>query len=99
MPDPKAGMRLTKLGCEVKFEKGILKKPILPKSPEDLDEEGNSKLKSHDIWLIHVLMPRKLVDDFKDEEVTVGDSSVSTEELNQAYDTGLDDETNQRQDI
>ena len=44
-------------------------------------------------------MPRKLVDDFKDEEVTVGDSSFSTEELNQAYDTGLDDETNQRQDI
>ena len=43
-------------------------------------------------------MPRKLVDDFKDEEM-VGDSSVSTEEINQAHDTGLDDETNQRQDI
>lgn len=99
MPDPKAGLRLTKLGCEVKFEKGILKKPILPKSPEDLDEEGKPKLKSHDVWLVHVLMPRKLVDDFKDEEIMVGDSSVSTEEINQAYDTGLDDETNQRQDI
>ena len=99
MPDPKAGLRLTKLGCEVKYEKGILKKPMLPKSPEDLDEEGKPKLKSHDIWLIHILMPRKLVDDFKDEEVTIGDSSVNTEELNKAYDTGLDDETNQRQDI
>ena len=46
MPDPKAGLRLTKLGCEVKFEKGILK-PILPKSPEDLDEEGKFQNLNH----------------------------------------------------
>ena len=43
-------------------------------------------------------MPRKLVDDFTDEE-NMGNSQISTEEINQAYDKGLDDETNQAQDI
>ena len=81
MPDPKAGMRLLKLGCEVKFEKGIMKEPVVPKSPEELDAEG------------------KLVDEFKDEEISVGGSSIDTEELNNAYEGGLDDDTNKRQDI
>ena len=99
MPDPKAGLRLTKLGCEVKFEKGVLKEPVMPKSSKDLDPDGKPKLKSHDVWLVDVLMPRKFVDEFTDEQVKMGDSQVDMEALNNAYDKGLDDETNQAQDI
>ena len=94
MPDPKAGMRLLKLGCEVKFEKGIKKEPVVPKSPEELDAEGKAKLKSHDVWFIDITMPRKLVDEFKDEEVNIGGANIDTEELNNAYEGGLDDDTN-----
>ncbi len=99
MPDPKAGMRLLKLGCEVKFGKGIMKEPVVPKSPEELDAEGKAKLRSHDVWFVDVTMPRKLVDEFRDDEVSVGGSTIDTEELNNAYEGGLDDDTNQGQDI
>ena len=40
MPDPKAGLRLTKLGCEVKFE-DYSKEANLTKI-EDLDEDGKT---------------------------------------------------------
>jgi len=42
-------------------------------------------------------MPRKFVDEFSDDKVKVGDDEVDTEELNQAYDAGLDDQSNVEQ--
>jgi len=97
MPDPRGGLRLEKLGCEIKFSKGTLKTPIVPKGPEDLDDEGNPKLHSDTIWLIDVYMPRKFVDEFDDGKVKVGDDEIDIEELNKAYDSGLDDESNVNQ--
>jgi len=94
MPEPVGARRLTELGCEVEFNKGKLKVPVDPKSPEDLDEEGKPILKEHKIWLIDIWMPRKFVDEFADGKVSLGDDEVDTEELNQAYDRGLDDDTN-----
>lgn len=100
MPDPRAALRLTDIGCEIKFNKGVLKTPVDVKSREDLDEEGKPKLKSNDVWLIDVWMPRKFVDEFSDEKIKIGDDEVDMSELNQAYDDGLDDETNiEQQDI
>jgi hypothetical protein len=101
MPDPKAGLRLTSVGCEVKFEKGILKTPIMPESPEDLDKDGKPKLNSDDVWLIDIWMPRKFVDEFTDEKINVGNDEVDLGDLNDAYDSGLDDETAvaQQQDV
>jgi hypothetical protein len=97
MPDPKAMMRLHKIGCEVEFNKAVYKTPVDVESPEDLDENGKPKLKSHDVWLIDIWMPRKFVDEFTDDKIKVGDDEVDTEELNQAYDGGLDDQSNVEQ--
>ena len=97
MPDPRAGLRLEKIGCEIKFEKAILKTPIVPKGPEDLNDDGEPKLKSDDIWLIDIWMPRKFVDEFSDDKIKVGDDDIDIEELNSAYDSGLDDESNVNQ--
>lgn len=101
MPDPKGAMRLNALGCEVKFKRASLKTPITPKSPSDLDENGKPNLKSHDVWLIDVWMPRKFVDEYSDDKIKVDDGEVDMEELNSAYDSGLDDESNvnQQQDV
>lgn len=97
MPDPKAMRRLDKIGCEVKFDKAVYKTPVDVQGPEDLDEDGKPKLKSHDVWLVDIFMPRKFVDEFSDDKVKVGDDEVDTEELNQAYDAGLDDQSNVEQ--
>jgi len=99
MPDPRAGLRLTKLGCEVKYEQGTLKTPITPKSPEDLNKNGEPKLKSDTVWLVDILMPRKFVDEFTDEEMAVGNIKVDQEAVGNAEIQGLDDATNQQQDI
>jgi len=101
MPDPKGAMRLDAIGCEIEFNRATLKTPITPKSPTDLDQNGKPKMKSHDVWLIDVWMPRKFVDEFSDDKIKLGDDEVDMEELNSAYDSGLDDESNvnQQQDV
>lgn len=94
MPEPSGALRLKNLGCEIQFKKGTLKVPVDVKSRDDLDEKGNPKIKKHVVWLIDVWMPRKFVDEFSDDKVKVGDEEIDVEEVNQAYDKGLDDETN-----
>lgn len=93
MPEPIGAKRLTAIGCEVEFNKGILNVPVDVKSRDDLDEDGKPKIKKHKVWLIDVWMPRKFVDEFSDEKIKVGDDEIEVEEVNDAYDQGLDDET------
>ena len=97
MPDPKAALRLTNIGCEVNFKKSVLKVPVTPKSREDLDKDNKPKLKSHKIWLVDVWMPRKFVDEALQTKVQI-DGEVDATELSTAYEAGLDDETNIGQD-
>jgi len=101
MPNPKAGLRLIKLGCEVSFKRATLKTPKIVKSPEDLDARNKPKMNSEDVWLVDIWMPRKFVDEFTDEKVQVDDTDtlVNTQDLGQANSEGLDDETNLGQDV
>lgn len=100
MPNPKAALRLTNIDCEVKFNKGVFKEPIEVTSKSDIDENGRPKLKSHNVWLIDVWMPRKYVEEFNDETIKINDEEVDVEALNKAYDDGLDDKSNiEQQDI
>ena len=94
MPDPKGARRLVEIDCEVEFNKGILKVPVEVKSKEDLDSNNRPKIKKHKVWLIDIWMPRRFIDEFTDEKIKVDGDSVDVDELNQAYDDGLDDETN-----
>lgn len=93
MPDPRAIERLYSLGCEIDFKKGIMKEPITPKKPDDLDENNKPKVRKLKVWFVNVKMPRRLVDEFRDEQIKIDDTNIDMEDLNQAYDQGLDDET------
>ena len=99
MPNPTAALRLKNIGCDVKFKKATLKVPVTVKSQEDLDEKKKPKLKNHTVWLVDVWMPRKFVDEFTDEEMAVGNIKVDQEAVGNAEIQGLDDATNQQQDI
>jgi hypothetical protein len=93
MPDPIGALRLTQLGCEIEFKKGSL---LVPKSPDPDSELTNGEkreVKKHPIWLIDIWMPRRLVDEFSDDKIKMSDGDIDVNELNQAYDDGLDDET------
>ena len=97
MPNPRAALRLTNIGCEVNFKKAVLKIPVTPKSQEDLDANKKPKLKNHDVWLVDVWMPRKFVDEALQNKVQI-DGEIDSTDLSNAYEAGLDDETNIGQD-
>ena len=64
---------------------------------EDLDTNKKPKLKDHAVWLVDIWMPRKFVDEaLSGRDVT--DGSINQSELSNAYEAGLDDETNIGQD-
>ena len=63
MPDPNAGLRLTKLGAKVNFRKGIFKKPVKVEGPQDWvnPETKQAKTAEHDIWLVTIELPIKYI--------------------------------------
>ncbi len=98
MPNPKAALRLTNIGCDVKFKKATLKVPRIVKKHEDLDKDKKPKLDNHPVWLVDVWMPRKFVDEALSNKNII-DGNIDQSELSNAYETGLDDETNIGQDV
>ena len=60
---------------------------------EDLDINKKPKLDSHQVWLVDVWMPRKFVDTALQDKDEFTDE-IDTSELSDAYESGLDDETN-----
>lgn len=63
MPDPNAGLRLTKLGAKVNFRKGIFKKPVTVRGPQDWadPETKRAKMSEYEIWLVTIDMPIKYI--------------------------------------
>lgn len=63
MPDPDAGLRLTKLGARVNFRKGVFKRPTKVKGPQDwVDPESKrAKMVDSEIWLVTIELPMKYI--------------------------------------
>lgn len=64
MPDPTAAKRLTDLGCKVLFERTQMVKPRKIRTPDDLRPgTKKGKLDSNPVWVVEIMMPKKLVFD------------------------------------
>ena len=63
MPDPNAGLRLTKLGAKVNFRKGVFKKPVKVEGPQDWvdPQTKRAKMAEHEIWLVTIELPLKYI--------------------------------------
>jgi hypothetical protein len=63
MPDPNAGLRLTKLGAKVSFNKGNFSRPVKVKGPESWIDPQTKKAKMVDseIWLVTIELPLKYI--------------------------------------
>jgi hypothetical protein len=90
MPDPNGGLRLTKLGAKVNFRKGIFKKPVKVKGPQDWadPETKRAKMVEHEIWLVTIELPLKYINrGLEDtEEIMAKDIQDTNEELADAFD-------------
>ena len=63
MPDPDAGLRLTKLGARVSFKKGKFSKPVKVHGPADWanPETKSAKMAHHEVWLVTIELPLKYI--------------------------------------
>ena len=89
MPDPDAGLRLTKLGAKVNLRKGTFKKPVKVHGPEDWQnpESKKAKMAEHEIWLVTIDMPLKYINHGLDEldDIIAQDIEATNAALADAY--------------
>lgn len=83
MPDPKGAMRLLKHGIRINYEKATVEDDD-GKEPED----GKS---TH--WEIKISIPRRLISDMNSAELDFYDEDVEVEDVQDAQDGGMNDET------
>lgn len=105
MPDPEGSLRLIKYGCKVYYKKDTLLAPVRVFSGDDLkggtgDEMKRAKIDKKPVWLVTIEMPRKFVDEAQDAMLEFEDGEVDIEDINQAWDENLDDEsTSEEQNV
>jgi hypothetical protein len=95
MPDPKGATRLAEYDCEVKFKQDFFEHPVKVKSPNDF-QPGTKvpKLIKSPIWLVEIVMPRKLMADIEQGALELESGTVDMEDIEQAYENGNDNEAN-----
>jgi hypothetical protein len=90
MPDPRAALRLLKHGVQVEFN--TMKQSVAGKvnTPEHEPEEATD-------WLVTITIPRRLMDDTNEADLEY-DEEVDIDDVEDAKDTGLDDESPYQED-
>jgi len=99
MPDPRGGRRLLPFDCEVIYKKQKIKIPIKITDPSDY-RPGTKKAKimERDVWLVEITMPKHLMSEIRTGSVEMEDQDIDLEDLDQAYEQGLDQEANQSEE-
>ena len=93
MPDPRGGERLLEYGCDVRFKRELLEYPIKVKDPKDY-KPGTKvpKLGHSPVWLVEIVMPKKLMQDISQGSVELENETVDAEDIEDAYNTGVSDD-------
>ena len=96
MPDPRGAIRLHEYDCDVTYAEDYFEHPVKVKTPNDF-QPGTKvpKLTKSPIWLVEIVMPKKLMQDIEQGALELESGTVDMEEIDQAYDEGTD---NQAQD-
>lgn len=93
MPDPQGGLRLAKYGSKIFYEKAKEEVPVEVKTPDDLDPKTRKpKMEEQDIWLIHLRIPRRFIDDLDVSDLELYDEEVNIEDVEDAQAEGIDNE-------
>jgi hypothetical protein len=62
MPDPMGGKRLLDYDCKVSYQKSYIAQPRKIRKPDDIRPgTKKGKLDRHPIWIVEIMMPKKLV--------------------------------------
>jgi hypothetical protein len=93
MPDPKGGARLSEYDCEVEYRRDFFEHPKKVKTPNDF-KPGTKvpKMVKSPIWLVTIVMPKKLMSDIQQGALELESGTVDMEDIDSAYETGADNE-------
>ena len=96
MPDPRGGRRLLPFDCDVKYKRTTMKIPIRINDPSDY-KPGTKKARITEkkIWLVEITMPKSLMSDIRTGSVELEDQDIDLEDLDNAYEQDLDQESYQ----
>ena len=99
MPDPKGAARLTEYECEIKYKQDFFEHPDKVNTPDDF-KPGTKvpKMIKSPIWLVEIVMPKKLMADIQQGALELESGTIDMEEVDQAYETGAADDTQDQQD-
>lgn len=100
MPNPKGGLRLTNVGCKIKFKKTKIEVPVEIKDYDDyVPGTRYPKMSEKEVWLVYIEIPNQLLDDIKEGSVDLAGKTIDLEELDDSYDKDLDkDGTTQQEE-
>ncbi len=108
MPDPRAALRLLKHGIRVDYWKARLQNgdfiDIENNENENLDDNSNQGMSSSEqqkspdpakdaVWLVKISIPRRLVSQMSAEEMNFYDEDIDIEDVEDAKDSGIDEES------
>jgi hypothetical protein len=96
MPDPRGARRLLPFDCEIKFKKTRMKVPMKIENPDDF-RPGTQKARliEKKIWLVEITIPKALMSDIRTGSIELEDEDIDLEDLDQAYEKDLDQESYQ----
>lgn len=98
MPDPRGGELLLQYGCEIRYKKDFLESPKKIKSPDDYEPGGHyPRMEKKPIWLVEIIVPKKLITEINQGSVELENDTIDMEDIDQAYETGTDDDVNKDQ--
>ena len=95
MPDPRGAERLLPYGCKVSYEKSKIEVPVNIDRPEDFRDDGSRKgrLMPVKVWFVKIEMPQELIADIEQGSIEIAGEDIDLEDINQAYQQGLDDQS------
>jgi len=93
MPNPKGAARLTEYDCDVSYKNDFFEHPMTVKTPNDF-QPGTKvpKLVKSPVWLVTIVMPKKLMQDIEQGALELESGTVDMEDIDQAYETGADND-------
>jgi len=86
--------------CEVNYKRDYFEHPKKVKTPYDY-KPGTKvpKLIKSPIWLVEIIMPKKLMQDIEQGALELASGTVDMEDIDQAYEEGGDQTLNQTTNI
>ncbi len=99
MPDPRGAEMRSEFDCEIRYKKDFLETPKKVESPDDFEPGGHyPRMEKKPIWLVEITIPKKLITEINRGSVELENDTVDMEDIDQAYETGADDDINRTPD-